>query len=126
MKRFRYLALAAVAGVFIVATAPKIEAQVSVGVNIGAAPACPYGYYDSAPYACAPYGYYGTEWFTGGAFIGAGSWFNGPENFRGHGHNRFLPEHGYRGQMAKPGDSVAHFKGNEVRDGRGHVGGQKR
>jgi hypothetical protein len=135
MNRFGYLALAAVAGLFFTVTVPKVKAQVSVGVNIGAAPACPYGYYDSAPYACAPYGYYGPEWFTGGTFIGAGSWFNGPSNFQGHVNNSFHPEHGYKGPMPKVGDKpepskrldkVANFKGNEVRDGRGHVGVEKR
>ncbi len=93
-----------------------------------------YGYYDAAPYECAPYGYYGPEWFTGGVFLGAGPWFHGPDNFRGHVNNRFHPEHGYRGpkpqrgEKAEPSnrlDKVAHFKGNEVRDGRGHAGGGK-
>jgi len=44
------------------------------------------------------------------------------------------PEHGYkgatpqRGEKAAPAnrlDKVSHFKGNEVRDGRGHVSGVK-
>ena len=34
--------LAAVAGIGFLANAPKAEAQVSVGVNLGAAPDCPY------------------------------------------------------------------------------------
>jgi hypothetical protein len=133
MNRFKYLALAAVIGFCFTVTAPKIEAQVSVGINIGAAPACPYGYYDTTPYGCAPYGYYGPEWFTGGAFIGAGPWFHGSENFQGHVNNSFHPEHGYKGPTPKVGDkadSSKHiekdFKGNEARDGRGHVGGDKR
>jgi len=116
-------------------TAPKIEAQVSVGVNIGAAPDCPYGYYDYAPYACSPYGYYGPEWFSGGAFIGAGSWFHGPDTFQGHVNNRFDAQRGYRGPRPNPGDKaepskrldkISHFKGNEMRDGRGHVSEGKR
>lgn len=106
---------------------PAAEAQVSV--NIGVAPDCPYGYYDVAPYGCAPAGYYGPEWFSGGVFIGAGPWFHGPANFHGNVDNRFHPEHGYngpvpnRGEKAEPARRVdqAHFKGNEVRDGRGHV-----
>jgi hypothetical protein len=135
MKSFKYLALAAVAGFCFTMTVPNTKAQVSVGVDIGAAPACPYGYYDAAPYACAPYGYYGPEWFTGGAFIGAGSWFHGPENFQGHVNNRLHPEHGYKGPAPKVGDrpepskrldKVSNFKGNEMRDGRGHVAGEKR
>ena len=48
------------------------SAPAQVSVNIGAEPACPYGYYDVAPYNCAPYGYYGSEWFNGGVFLGAG------------------------------------------------------
>jgi hypothetical protein len=48
------------------------SASSQVSINIGAAPVCPYGYFDYAPYNCAPYGYYGPEWFTGGVFIGAG------------------------------------------------------
>ena len=51
------------------------HAQISIGVNIGAAPVCPYGYFDYAPYDCAPYGYYGPDWFIGGVFIGAGPGF---------------------------------------------------
>jgi hypothetical protein len=106
---------------------PAAEAQVSV--NIGVAPDCPYGYYDVAPYGCAPAGYYGPEWFSGGVFIGAGPWFHGPANFYGYVDNRFHPEHGYNGPVPNRGDRAeparrvdqAHFKGNEVRDGRGHV-----
>jgi hypothetical protein len=106
---------------------PAAEAQVSV--NIGVAPDCPYGYYDVAPYGCAPAGYYGPEWFSGGVFIGAGPWFHGPANFHGNVDNRFHPDHGYHGPVPNRGDRAeparrvdqAHFKGNEVRDGRGHV-----
>jgi hypothetical protein len=58
MNRFKYLALlVVVAGICLTVSAPKIKAQVSVGINVGAAPDCPYGYYDYAPYACSPYGY---------------------------------------------------------------------
>ena len=98
---------------------------------IGVAPDCPYGYYDYAPYACVPYGYYGPEWFTGGVFIGSGPWFHGPVNFHGHVNNRFDTAHGYKGPAPNKGDKpepgkrldkVDNFKGNEVRDGRGHIG----
>ena len=128
MRSITTLALAAVIGIGL-AAAPKAEAQVSVGINIGAPPECPYGYYDVPPYDCAPYGYYGPEWFTGGVFIGAGPWFHGPANFMGNVNNRFHPDHGYRGPMPHRGDrasqplgKISHFKGNEMRDGRGHVG----
>jgi hypothetical protein len=98
-------------------------AQVSVGVNIGASPVCPYGYFDYAPYECAPYGYYGPDWFVGGVFIGAGPWFHGPGHFYGHVDNRFDPHHGYAGPLPGRGERpFYHFHGNEARDGRGHVG----
>src|ERR1700723_2711715 len=133
MNGFKLFALAAVAGICLMATTPKTNAQVAV--EVGVAPECPYGYYDVAPYNCAPYGYYSAEWFSGGAFVGAGPWFHGSEGFQGHVNNRFHPEHGYtgpkpnRGDKAETGkrvDKVANFKGNEVRDGRGHTVGEKR
>jgi hypothetical protein len=130
MTRIKFVTLAAVAGCLMTAGAPRATAQIAI--EIGAAPQCPYGYYETNPYGCAPYGYYGPEWFRGGVFIGAGPWFHGPNNFHGHVNNRFHPEHGYtgptpqRGQKPEPSkrlDKVAHFKGNEVHDGRGHTGG---
>lgn len=130
MNGLKYLASAAVAGLLLTVSAPKVEAQVSV--NIGTPPDCPYGYYDTAPYGCAPYGYYGPEWFSGGVFIGAGPWFHGPDGFRGHVDNHFHPDHGYHGphpnvgdrpEASRPVGRVDNFHGNEVRDGRGHVGG---
>jgi len=129
MNGFKLVVFAAIAGCLMLATTPKASAQVAI--EIGAAPECPYGYYDAAPYDCAPYGYYGSEWFTGGIFIGAGPWFHGHEGFRGHVDNRMHPEYGYngprpaRGEKAEPSrrlDKVQHFKGNEVRDGHGHIG----
>lgn len=77
--------------------APSVQAQpvvfgVGVGpVYVGAPPVCAYGYYDYYPYACAPYGFYGPQWFAGGVFIGAGPW--------GHGF------HGRPGYYARPGYS---------------------
>jgi hypothetical protein len=98
--------------------------QVSAGVGIAPdAPDCPYGYYDYAPYDCAAYGYYGPDWFVGGAFIGAGPWFHGPGGFYGHVDNRYDPHHGYVGPKPARGERpFAHFHANEARDGRGHVG----
>src|SRR5271155_92252 len=111
MNRFKCLALAAVAAICFTATAPKIGAQVSVNVGVGVAPECPYGYYDYAPYACAPYGYYSPEWFSGGVFIGAGPWFHGANEFNGHVNNRFHPDHGYKGPIPKVGDKPEPAKG---------------
>ena len=132
MRGFTFLLLAGVAGIGFTAATPRAQAQVAI--DIGVAPQCPYGYYDGAPYGCAPYGYYGSEWFAGGAFIGAGPWFHGSDNFRGHVNNRYHPDHGYKGHMpvvgerAEPSnrlDKVSHFKGNEMRDGRGHVANKR-
>src|ERR1700761_2911703 len=130
MHGFKVVALAAVAGLFFATNTPKTQAQVNV--EIGVAPECPYGYYDAAPYGCAPYGYYGPEWFTGGVFVGAGPWFHGPANFHGSVNNKFDTAHGHKGALParnehpEPGrrlDKIQHFKGNEVRDGHGHVVG---
>ena len=133
MNRFNCALAAAAVVLGFTAAAPKAEAGISI--NIGAAPVCPYGYYDYAPYACAPYGYYGPEWFNGGIFIGAGPWFHGPADFHGHVDNRFDLHRGYRGPLPHPGDHpdparhldhIDHFRGSEMRDGRGHVGGGRR
>jgi hypothetical protein len=99
------------------------SAQVSIGIGIGVAPVCPYGYFDYAPYDCAPYGYYGPDWFVGGMFIGAGPWFHGPRGFYGHVDNRYDPHNGYRGPLPERGaEPFNHFRGNEARDGQGHTG----
>lgn len=124
MNRFRTLSLAAALALAMAASAQPLHAQIAI--NIGAPPACPYGYYDYPPYACAPYGYYGPDWFVGGVFIGAGPWFHGPRDFHGHVDNRFDPRHGYRGPRVERGAHAdrsmrdLHFRGNETRDGRGH------
>lgn len=131
MNKFKCSVLAAFAAMCF--TLPATHAAAQISINIGPAPVCPYGYYDYAPYACAPYGYYGPEWFVGGVFIGAGPWFHGPANFHGHVNNHFDPQHGYKGpapqhgdkpEPSKPAGHVKNFKGNEVRDGRGHSGGK--
>jgi hypothetical protein len=124
MRLFKYLCLlAAVSSLFLIG--PR-HSTAQVAVTVGVAPVCPYGYYSWAPYDCAPYGYYGPEWFVGGVFIGAGPWYHGPEHFYGHVDNHFDPHHGYHGPTPHPGDHAeAHphseFHGNEMRDGRGHV-----
>jgi hypothetical protein len=127
MRGFRFLVIAAVAASCFTAAVPKAEAQVAV--SIGVAPECPYGYFEAAPYDCAPAGYYGPEWFSGDVFVGAGPWFHGKTDFRGKVDNSYDPQKGYkgskpnRGEKAEPTKRVdnAHFKGNEERDGRGHV-----
>lgn len=127
MRPLAFILFTTVAGIGLVATVPQASAQ--VGVEIGPAPDCPYGYFDVPPYVCAPPGYYGPEWFAGGVFIGAGPWFHGPADFHGYVDNHFHPDHGYKGPMPKRGEKVepdkrvdaSHFHGNEMRDGHGHV-----
>ncbi len=98
-------------------------APAQIAIGIGVAPVCPYGYFDYAPYDCAPYGYYGPDWFVGGLFIGAGPWFHGPHGFYGHVDNRYDPRNGYRGPLPARGvQPFNHFQGNEARDGQGHIG----
>jgi hypothetical protein len=130
MNKLTVFALTAVAAITTLVLAPKAEAQVSF--SIGVAPSCPYGYYDYTPYSCAPYGYYGPEWFHGRAFIGVGPWFRGPANFHGHVNNSFDPQHGYNGHIPNNGERAAsraraprRFQGNEMRDGRGHGDGDR-
>ena len=82
MRSLKYFALFAIVGIIVMST-PAAHAQISFGINIGggdgdydeAPPVCQYGYYGYAPYTCAPYGYYGPQWFNSGAFIGAGPWY---------------------------------------------------
>ncbi len=128
MRGSTYLAFAGALALSLLGAAPRAQAQISI--SIGVPPVCPYGYYDYPPYPCAPYGYYGPEWFVSGVFIGAGPWFHGPPGFHGQVNNHFDPRRGYRGPRPKPGAQrdprrsvarVAHFKGNETRDGRGHT-----
>jgi hypothetical protein len=98
-------------------------APAQVAISIGAPPICPYGYFDYAPYECAPYGYYGPDWFTGGVFIGTGPWFHGPHGFYGHVDNRYDPRHGYHGPMPERGEEAFnHFHANTAVDEHGHSG----
>lgn len=78
MRYLKYLALLAALMI------PLAYSQAQIGVSIGVGPGyygrppvCTYGYYGYPPYGCAPYGYYGPNWFVGGVFIGAGPWYGG-------------------------------------------------
>lgn len=110
MRYFKYLAVLAVLAL----PAAYSQAQVAIGVQIGpnyglynAPPVCEYGYYSYYPYACAPYGYWGPDWFVDGVFIGAGPWYRfyyvHPEIWRGYygrfygrGFDHFRDERGFR------------------------------
>jgi len=124
----RYLKYASLLGLFVILAGSAAHAQVRFGVGIGVgpgyvpppayvgpAPNCAYGYYGYYPYACAPYGYYGPEYFNSGVFIGAGPWFHG--FYRGP----YRPGYRYFGPAVAP-----RFRGGEIFRGggfRGPVGG---
>ena len=120
MKKLKIelLSIALLAAAFF---APSAKAQVRVGVGIGVpvvavpvAPACAYGYYDYEPYACAPYGYYGADWFVGGVFIGAGPWYGG------HYNAHYVRGFGYHG----PHEGFNHAYADHVGGGGFHGGGE--
>ena len=122
-KLYAVIATGCIAALVDGCVVPGGYTTVGVSGDVGLAPDCPYGYFDYAPYSCAPYGYYGPDWFSGGVFIGAGPWFRGPHGFYGHVDNRFDPHNGYVGPMPNRGErAFAHFHANEARDGLGHVG----
>jgi hypothetical protein len=121
-KMLKYLGLTAIAvGLFV---APVHNAAAQVGVSIGVAPVCPYGYYEAPPYNCAPDGYYGPEWFSGGIFIGAGPWYHGADHFYGHVDHHLDYRKGYHGPFPARGESPAEhradFHGQAMHDIRGH------
>jgi len=130
MKGFRYVVATAIAGLCLAVTAPRASAQVNI--NIGVEPSCPYGYFNYAPYNCAPFGYYGPTWFSSGIFIGAGPWFHGPEGFNGYIDRHYDPRFGYRGYLPPRGmhaDWGRHrgwehnFHGTEMREEYRHDNG---
>ncbi len=93
------------------------------------------------PYACAPYGYWGSDWFYSGVFIGAGPWYRGwygrPWGY-GYGHvgygwglgpcrsRRLRISRGLRGRLSRyPGRrGYAGFRGGYA-GGRGYAGGAR-
>jgi hypothetical protein len=122
MRTLKYFGLLSAAAVLFLATGAKAPAQISV--SVGEQPVCPYGYYEVPPYRCAPDGYYGQEWFSGGVFIGAGPWFHGPEHFYGHVDHHFDYRKGYRGPTPergeRPAEHRAEFHGQAMHDAHGH------
>jgi hypothetical protein len=122
----RYLRILALLGIGLVPASYAHAQGVSVGIGVGgpvydAAPVCAYGYYSYYPYACAPYGYYGPSWFSGGIFIGAGPWYRG--GFYGRPGFRPFVGGGFRPGVRSfgPRGSVGGFRGGAV--ARGPVGG---
>jgi hypothetical protein len=92
--------------------APAANAQVVV--NLGIQPVCSYGYYDYAPYACSPMGYYGPGYFYNGIFLGMGPWANwgyghgwGDHRFAGGGGGSYRGGGGVRVAVRAGGGSHA-------------------
>ncbi len=84
------------------ALAPMANAQIVI--SIGVPPVCSWGYYDYAPYACAPMDFYGPGYFYNGIFLGMGPWA-GWGYRHGWGSHRFVEDgggryHGGGGAMA--------------------------
>jgi hypothetical protein len=106
------------------AVTPKAEAQISINIG-GPPPVCPYGYYDYAPYRCAPVGFYGPGYFYNGIFLGVGPWAHwgyrhgwGSHRFVGSRGGRYYPGHRYneRRYVDRP---HGYARGHERREYRG-------
>jgi len=116
MRHFKYLLLLA----FVAVPAVYSQAQVAIGVQVGPAygyydppPVCEYGFYPYYPYACAPYGYWGPDYFVDGVFIGVGPWYRWyythPAFYRGYYRGW---DHGFRGGW----DHDRGFRGGNFHD----------
>jgi hypothetical protein len=112
--RVRYLKYFVLLAAILALPTLHSQAQVSIGVQIGptygiynAPPVCEYGFYPDYPFACAPYGYWGPNYFVNGVFIGVGPWnnfyFTHPTYYRPFYFNR-----GFRGGYERFG-RVEHF-----------------
>jgi hypothetical protein len=129
LKFFGLLGIALAIGLF---SASNANAQrVTFGVGIGApayygpAPVCAYGYYDYYPYACAPYGFYGPDWFAGGVFIGAGPWYHGyyGRGYYGRGYGGYGRGGGYYGRGGYGRGFDRGYRGGDFHGGNGYRGG---
>src|SRR6266404_2559789 len=90
LRLFGLLGICLAIGLFSASNANAQRVTFGVGIGVpayyGPAPVCAYGYYDYYPYACAPYGFYGPDYFVGGVFIGAGPWYRGYYGRGGYGY----------------------------------------
>jgi hypothetical protein len=137
MRYLKYMALLAV--LMLPLTYSQAQVAVGIGVNVGphyvdyddGPPVCQYGYYSYYPYACAPYGFYGPQWFASGVFIGAGPWYHwGHAGYWGRG---YWGHGGYYGRGFVRGYEHGYARGNYSHNyarnyarggnGRGYVGG---
>jgi hypothetical protein len=127
MRSIRLVLLATLLTVPLAATAVAQDQYVDDQNNVGVGPAvvpapvvygppvCEWGYYAYYPYACAPYGYYGPNWFNGGVFIGVGPWYHW-----GWGHGWGRGGYGYRGGYGGRGGYAG---GRVAYSGGGYRGG---
>ena len=101
------------------ALVPAANAQIVI--NVETPPVCSYGYYEYAPYGCAPMGFYGPGYFYNGIFLGVGPWASwgyshgwGGHRFNGGGGGRYVAgrrDGGGRGSSAMHGNNGG-FRGN--------------
>jgi hypothetical protein len=130
MRYLKYIALLAI----LMVPFAYSQAQVRVGIGVGVGPGyvagppvCGYGYYDYYPYACAPYGYYGPQYFVDGVFIGVGPWYHWghPAGFWNRGYGRPGWGHGYYGRPGRVYDRgyARGFARGEMRGGNAFHGG---
>jgi len=124
MKYLRYVALLALLALPLAYS--QAEVRVGVGVGFGGyvagPPVCAYGYYPDYPYACAPYGYYGPNWFANGIFIGAGPWYHGwGHPYYGRSYGRGFYGRGVEGRRFEGRGPV----GRRGFEGRGAVAGNR-
>ena len=126
MRCLKYVVLLAL---FMVPVGAAHAQRFAVGVGVGPidpAPVCAYGYYPYTPYACAPYGYWGPDYFVDGVFIGAGPWFHAFYGGRGfYGRDRgFSGRGGFRGNNGFRVGAVGPRGGSGFRGGAApHAGG---
>ena len=127
------LVLGGALAAFLVFTPAAAQAQVSFGVQIGGPPpaeppVCQWGYYDYAPYGCAPRGYWGPEYFYRGVFVGVGPWFGwgynhgwGGHRFKGYyrWHNNEWGNNKFRDRDDHAGWRHDHARGEWHEPGRG-------
>jgi hypothetical protein len=128
----RSLLLASAALLAPLALVPAAKAQVVVSLT---PPGCAYGYYEYAPYGCAPSGFYGPGYFHNGIFLGVGPWANwgyghgwGEYRFRGGGGGRYVAGRGGRGYAANrgrgPGPAHANRAHAQAHPAAAHGGGE--
>lgn len=119
MRGLKTLLLSAALLIVPLALAPKANAQIGVTIG-GPPPICGYGYYDYAPYACAPRGFYGPGYFYNGIFLGVGPWHYWGYR-HGWGGHRFYGGRGGRYHGGGYYRGGGHYRGGG--GGRYHGGG---